>query len=585
MDARHTSRHRVRLLGVGRRLPVLLAAVAAALILAPTAYATPETDITSAGPLTDIGLGNELSCQVSHAGDTSFEFFPTNFPPNVTPGDCGTFFSTGGQLYAPDFRSHGGTATGSLGSYTPFTPVSQSGVTGSGTSSSPFQVTTTVGVGTTGLTITQVDSYVIGDENYRTDVTVSNPGTSAVSGRLYRAGDCFLQNSDVGYGFVDPTTNAPACTQNANNTPPGRIEEFVPITGGIHYVETFYDTLWTEIGAQTDLPNTCDCTTSEDNSAGINWDINVPAGGSVKFSSLTVFSPLGALALTTSKAADASTAAAGSSDGYSITISNPNVTPVTLTDIIDSLPTGFTYTAGSSTGATTSNPSISGQNLTWTGPFTVPGSGTVTLHFNVAVSSTPGPYLNNAGGDSAANTVTPTGPTAQITVTAVSPPTATIVTPPNGATYTQAQVVNASYSCTEGAGGPGLASCTGPVPNGSPIDTSTLGPHTFTVTATSKDGLTGTATTNYTVVRTTIEPPNVTIKEPRPNQKFKRKQTVHVNYSCKDTHNGPGIASCVGTVPNGGLLNTSTRGRHAFTVTATSKDGQSTTKTIYYRVT
>ncbi len=427
---------------MGRRLPVVLAAVAAALILAPTAYATPETNITSAGPLTDIGLGNELSCQVSHAGDTSFEFYP----PSVSPGDCGTFFSTGGQLYAPDFGSHGGTATGSLGSYTPFTPVSQSGVTGSGTSSSPFQVTTTVGVGTTGLTITEVDSYVIGDENYRTDVTVSNPGTSAVSGLLYRAGDCFLQNSDFGYGFVDPTTNAPACTQNANNAPPGRIEEFVPITGGIHYVETFYNTLWSEIGSQTDLPNTCDCTTLEDNSAGINWDINVPAGGSVKFSSLTVFSPL-------------------------------------------------------------------------------------------------------------------------------------------GATYTQAQVVNASYSCTEGAGGPGLASCTGPVPNGSPIDTSTLGPHTFTVTATSQDGLTGTATTNYTVVRTTIEPPSVTIKEPRPNQKFKRKQTVHVNYSCKDTHNGPGIASCVGTVPNGGLLNTSTRGRHAFTVTATSKDGQSSTKTIYYLVT
>ena len=34
-----------------------------------------------------------------------------------------------------------------------------------------------------------------------------------------------------------------------------------------------------------------------------------------------------------------------------------------------------------------------------------------------------------------------------------------------------------------------------------PIDTSTAGPHTFTVTATNKDGLTGTASVSYTVAK------------------------------------------------------------------------------------
>lgn len=422
--------------GIGslRGLPVVFVTVIAMLIAVPAAQAvTPETDITSAGPLTDIAIGNELSCQVSYTDDSSFEFYP----PTGTLGDCGTFLVTGGELYAPDFVNHpAGTATESLGDYTPFTPVSQSAVTGSGTSASPYQITTTATAGTTGLTITEVDSYVVGDESYRTDVTVSNSGSSAVSALLYRAGDCYLEGSDDGYGFVDPTTNAPACTENANNSPPGQIQEFVPITGGIHYVETYYNTLWTDIGSLKDLPDTCDCATDEDNAAGINWDITVPAGGSVTYSDLTDFSSGGALALTTSKTADSSTATAGSSDGYTITISNPNSSSVSLTDITDTLPAGFTYTTGSSSGATTSDPSISGstnasisgqgtsdastsgQALTWTGPFTVPASGTLSLHFGVTVSSTPDTYYNNAGGDSTGFTVSPTGPTAPVTVTA-----------------------------------------------------------------------------------------------------------------------------------------------------------------------
>ena len=84
------------------------------------------------------------------------------------------------------------------------------------------------------------------------------------------------------------------------------------------------------------------------------------------------------------------------------------------------------------------------------------------------------------------------------------PPTVTITTPPEGATYTQNQVVNAAFSCAEGTGGPGLKAapngCVGTVANGSPIDTSSLGPKTFTVTANSQDGQSTPLTRHYTVV-------------------------------------------------------------------------------------
>ncbi|HEY7951349.1 MAG TPA: hypothetical protein VID70_00080, partial [Solirubrobacteraceae bacterium] len=83
-----------------------------------------------------------------------------------------------------------------------------------------------------------------------------------------------------------------------------------------------------------------------------------------------------------------------------------------------------------------------------------------------------------------------------------APPSASVVSPANGATFDLNQVVAASYSCTESTFGPGLAvndGCAGPVASGQPIDTSTAGSHLFTVTATSDDGQHASETASYTV--------------------------------------------------------------------------------------
>ena len=84
--------------------------------------------------------------------------------------------------------------------------------------------------------------------------------------------------------------------------------------------------------------------------------------------------------------------------------------------------------------------------------------------------------------------------------TDVTPPTISIVTPPDGANYGLNQSVSANYSCADEAGGSGLASCVGPVSSGSPIDTSTSGQHAFTVTATDNAGNTSIKTVHYTVL-------------------------------------------------------------------------------------
>ena len=151
---------------------------------------------------------------------------------------------------------------------------------------------------------------------------------------------------------------------------------------------------------------------------------DVPAGGSTTVSSLITFSPLGIAPLSTAKTADAATSAPGSGNGYTVTVTNPNATAVTLNSVTDTLPAGFSYVSGSTTGVTTANPSVTGQTLTWAGPFSVPATGSVSLHFSVTVSSTPGDYFNNATADAGSATVVATGPTAKITVT--SPQTATL---------------------------------------------------------------------------------------------------------------------------------------------------------------
>ena len=92
-----------------------------------------------------------------------------------------------------------------------------------------------------------------------------------------------------------------------------------------------------------------------------------------------------------------------------------------------------------------------------------------------------------------------------------SAPTISITTPAAGATYTQAQVVNASYSCTDPDGAADLASCSGPVASGAAIDTSTTGSHTFTVSASDQAGNKASKTVTYTVTG----PPHVSLESKR----------------------------------------------------------------------
>jgi hypothetical protein len=78
------------------------------------------------------------------------------------------------------------------------------------------------------------------------------------------------------------------------------------------------------------------------------------------------------------------------------------------------------------------------------------------------------------------------------------PPTVSIVSPADGATYAVGQEVLADYSCAD-TGGSGLVSCTGDEPNGEPVATDVEGTFTFAVTAIDGAGNQTTVEATYTV--------------------------------------------------------------------------------------
>ena len=86
-----------------------------------------------------------------------------------------------------------------------------------------------------------------------------------------------------------------------------------------------------------------------------------------------------------------------------------------MASLTDTIGAGFSYQSGTTTGATTANPTISGQTLTW-GAIVVPGGGTASLHFKVTVSTMSGTYTDDAEGTATGFTVVGTGAAAPVVV-------------------------------------------------------------------------------------------------------------------------------------------------------------------------
>jgi Tol biopolymer transport system component len=79
-------------------------------------------------------------------------------------------------------------------------------------------------------------------------------------------------------------------------------------------------------------------------------------------------------------------------------------------------------------------------------------------------------------------------------------PTIAITSPIDGAHYLLGTSLIADFACADEDGGSGLATCAGSVAGGAPLDTSTVGPRSFTVTASDNAGNDASLTHDYLIV-------------------------------------------------------------------------------------
>jgi hypothetical protein len=248
--------------------------------------------------------------------------------------------------------------------------------------------------------------------------------------------------------------------------------------------------------------------------------------------------------------------------------------PITVSGLSNNTSYTFTVTATNPIGA--SGPSSPSNQITTTGTpsaqITTPTAGvfyavgqSVSSSFTCSEASG-GPGIssctdqNGHGSGSAVDTSSPGQHTFTVTATSgdgqtgsssvsytvAAAPSVSITSPANGSTFTKGQAVTASYSCQEGPRGPGIKSCSGPVASGHPVDTSTAGQHSFSVTAVSLDGQTVTQTVSYTVRL----PSNHPVAPPRITQRRDGRFVVVVKVP------GPGRVNILVTAWNDNLAHT-----------------------------
>lgn len=171
-----------------------------------------------------------------------------------------------------------------------------------------------------------------------------------------------------------------------------------------------------------------------------------------------------------------------------------------------------TYYTTDGTDPTTSSPSGSSVTLSTDGIYTI-------KYFSV----------DNAGNAEAVKTAAN-----QVHLDKTAPDV-TITTPADSAIYIKNHIVNANWSATDALSG--IDTAVGTVASGSAIDTSTLGSHVFTVTATDVAGNTTIKTIHYTVENYTIGFPLPPISID--SKTFKKTSTIPVKIKLTNSVGSP----------------------------------------------
>jgi uncharacterized repeat protein (TIGR01451 family) len=361
-------------------------------------------------------------------------------------------------------------------------------------------------------------------------------------------------------GDCDPTSTTGAIDATANE---------ISLTGGqipANATCTFsVDVLAVATGTQV---NTTDPITSTEGGTG-----------GTATASVDVFGPPGMTV-----AFGTSALAPGDSTTLTFTLNNPNTGAMTGLTFDDPLPAGLVVatpsTPSNSCGGTlTADAGATDVNLA---AGTLAANAACVAQVRVTAASATGKQDNTIPG--ASSDQGGQGDHAPSSILLAAHPSASIAFPTSGRLFKLGDAGVSSFSCLEGTGGPGIATCLDQAGHGTggAIDTSSAGPHTLTVAATSEDGFAGTASVRYQVAAA----PSVSITGPSDGARLTYASSAHTGFGCAEGAGGPGLASCLDQSghASGASIDTRAVGVHTLTVTARSSDGFTATRTITYRV-
>ena len=288
---------------------VVLAALAA-LACSPAAGDAAQQVITSPGPLSSIAITNGLACQAHVGGDITTSFYGEI---GVEAGSCGTFLALAeGEDVAGGTHLFGPTVSrGAAAVEAEFTPIAQT-LAGADSIVTNDYATEKPRSGAVNLAhVVETDSYVPGEDSFQTTITITNLGASELKGTLYHVGDCYLAESNEGYGAANvPSTGSVACTSTPDDSPPARYMAFTPIAtegfpvSSASFVESEWPSFWKDIeptGKQ--LPDQLAATTFVDNGMGLSWPLKLAPEASATLELTTTIVPPSPPVSTTSASA------------------------------------------------------------------------------------------------------------------------------------------------------------------------------------------------------------------------------------------------------------------------------------------
>ncbi len=177
-------------------LGLLLAGVAAHAFATQAAVSAPAAAPvvrTIAGSRLTIAVGDDTSLQVwdSKVGP-DFALLNPNCADTGQTGDAGILVAIGSSTFGPDFANHPCGTNTPAGFATPWTSISISPVTGSGSASDPFIVVVVADAGATGLRLTETVTHVDGTGSFVPTLAFSNTAAAPFSWKTFLAADMSL---------------------------------------------------------------------------------------------------------------------------------------------------------------------------------------------------------------------------------------------------------------------------------------------------------------------------------------------------------------------------------------------------------